>query len=164
MKHTIVVFCIVSLTTILCAGDVVAQGRVGIGFIVGDPTGFSLKYKVSAANALDGALGFSPFDRFRIHADYLWISRPFNDQQFSFTYGAGAAVGFGNSEYVVSRGRYLYFTRDVPTGFGIRVPVGLSYMIPRSPVELTLELAPIVIFAPDGGIGIDGGLAVRFYP
>lgn len=164
MKHTIGLLSIVLFVFIMCPRLADAQGRVGIGFIIGDPTGFSLKYKISNMNSLDGALGFSPFDRFRIHADYLWISRPFSDQQFSFTYGAGVAIGFGSSDYIVSRGRHVYFSRDVPTGFGVRVPVGLSYMIPRSPVELTLELAPMVIFAPDGGVGIDGGLAVRFYP
>ena len=164
MKRTIALLSIVAVLSIVCAKDTRSQGRVGIGFIVGDPTGFSFKYKFSSMNALDGALGFSPFDRFRMHVDYLWISRPFSNQQFSLTYGAGAAIGFGSSEHIDYRGRYVYFTRDVPMGFGVRVPLGVSYLIPRSPVELTLELAPMVIFAPNGGVGIDGGLAVRFYP
>lgn len=140
-----------------------AQGRFGFGFIVGDPTGFSWNYKMGQ-NALDGGVGFSPFDRFRVHVDYLWVAHPFNEQHLSLTYGVGGAVGFGRTEYLVSDDRYVYFSRDVATGVGIRGPVGLHYMIPRSPVELTLELAPILILAPDSGFGFDGGLAIRFYP
>ncbi len=141
-----------------------AQGRFGIGFIIGDPTGFSWKYKLSSQNVLDGAIGFSPYDRFRFHVDYLWVARPFNDNNFSLTYGVGGAAGFGRTEYIVVRGRGGLFTRDYETGFGFRVPVGLSYMIPRSPLELTLELAPLFVAAPVGDFGVDGGFAVRFYP
>ena len=161
MKRRILLLGLVLLVT---APEVIrAQERFGLGFIIGDPTGFSWKYKMNG-NALDGGVGFSPFDRFRVHADYLWISHPFNEQQLSLTYGVGAAAGFGRTEYFVSRDRHVYFTRDISTGVGIRGPVGLNYMIPRSPVELTLELAPILILSPDSGLGFDGGLAVRFYP
>jgi hypothetical protein len=109
-------------------------------------------------------LGFSPFDRFRFHVDYLWIGRPFNNQDLSFTYGVGGAAGFGRTEFIVVKGKNLFLTRDVSTGFGIRGAFGLNYMIPRSPVELSLEVAPIFIISPSSGMGVDGGVAVRFYP
>ena len=58
----------------------------------------------------------------------------------------------------------IALSRDVSTGAGIRGPVELNYMIPRSPVELTFELAPIFILSPDSAFGFGGQLAVRFYP
>jgi hypothetical protein len=161
------VFCTCVLTTVLLAASLSkgsAQGRFGVGFIFGDPTGFSWKYKISQQNALAGVLGFSPFDRFRFHVDYLWLARPFDNQNLSFSYGIGGAAGFGRTEFVVARGRNLYFARDVSPGFGIRGAFGLNYMIPRSPVELSLEVAPILIMTPATGMGVDGGVAVRFYP
>jgi hypothetical protein len=139
-------------------------GNFGFGFILGEPTGLSWKYKISRANALDGAIGFSPGDRFRIHVDYLWFAYPFHDPAFSLHYGIGAAIGFGNTWWV-DRGHgngYWAGTREL--GFGLRVPVGINYGIPRSPVELFFELAPIFIFSPDMGVGIDVGIGVRFYP
>lgn len=164
MRRTALLLSMVILSLIAGITTTEAQGKFGFGLIVGDPTGFSWKYKLDGQNALDGALGFSPYDRFRFHVDYLWIARPFNDQNLTLTYGAGGAVGFGRTEYVlVSRGNG-YFLRTVETGFGVRGPVGINYMIPRSPVELTLELAPILILTPDGGVGLDGGVAVRVYP
>ena len=157
---------------ILCLGLVLlfampaalrAQGKFGLGLIVGDPTGFSWKYRMGL-NALDGAVGFSPVDNFRVHVDYLWVAHPFTEQHLSLTYAVGLAAGFGRTEEIETRNGDTFFSRDEPTGAGIRGPIGLNYMIPRSPVELTLELAPILIFSPDGGFGFDGGFAVRFYP
>src|SRR5437867_1737656 len=165
MRKRLLLILMVSLAVGASGLPAYAQGRLGIGFIFGDPTGFSWKYKFGYQNAIDGAFGFSPFDRFRFHVDYLWVARPFDNQNLSVSYGLGGAVGFGRSEYIVGRGKYIYlFARDVSTGFGIRTVIGLNYMIPRSPVELTLEAAPIVIIDPIGGFGVDGGLAVRFYP
>lgn len=140
-----------------------AQGRFGFGFILGEPTGLSWKYRMDRANALDGAIGFSPYDRFRVHVDYLWNARPFSDPNFSLHYGLGAAFGFGRTEYVARKGKD-YFIRSQDLGFGLRAPFGIDYLIPRSPVELFFELAPIFIFAPGTGVGIDFGLGVRFYP
>lgn len=157
---------LLGLLLLLAAGSgaAQAQGRFGFGFILGEPTGLSWKYKMSRANAVDGAIGFSPGDRFRIHVDYLWFAYPFRDANFSLHYGVGAVIGFGRTWWV-DRGHgdgYWAGTRDL--GFGVRVPVGVNYEIPRSPVELFFELAPIVILAPDAGVAIDAGLGVRFYP
>ena len=56
-----------------------AQSRFGFGFILGEPTGLSFKYRMNRDNAVDGAIGFSPWDRARIHVDYLWHARPVRD-------------------------------------------------------------------------------------
>jgi hypothetical protein len=139
-----------------------AQGRFGFGLVIGEPTGLTWKYRMSHENAIDGVVGFSPADRFRIHADYLWSSHPFVDASFSLHYGAGAALGFASSTYFPSRDGY--FVRTVDLGFAARVPVGIDYAIPRSPVELYFELAPLVILSPSAGVGIDAGIGVRVYP
>lgn len=155
---------LVSLFALLVipTGFLQAQGRFGFGLVLGEPTGLSWKYRLNRENAIDGVLGFSPSDRFRIHADYLWSSHPFVDPSFSLHYGVGAALGFASSTYFTSRDGY--FVRTVDLGFAARVPVGIDYSIPRSPVELYFELAPLVIVAPSAGIGIDAGIGVRVYP
>lgn len=163
MKRWLFVF--FSLFLYLASSRAVAQERFGFGFILGEPTGLSWKYRIDHLHALDGAIGFSPFDRFRIHVDYLWLSRPFRDPNFALHYGIGAAVGFGNTtEAVFTRHGDGYVVQSTSLGFGVRVPFGVDYAIPRSPVELFLEIAPLVIVTPAGGIGIDFGLGVRFYP
>lgn|SRR5512141_2515613 len=146
------------------SGAAQAQGRFGFGFILGEPTGLSWKYKMSRANALDGALGFSPGDRFRIHVDYLWFAYPFSDPNFSLHYGVGAAIGFGETWFVEHGHADGHWVGTTDLGVGVRVPFGINYAIPRSPVELFFELAPIVVLGPSAGVAIDVGLGVRFYP
>lgn len=145
-------------------GPAYAQGKFGAGFVFGEPTGIAWKYRINQANALDGAVGFSPFDRYRVHVDYLWQSYPFHEQRLALHYGIGAAIGFGRTQYVVVNGRYNYFLRDQEVGFAARIPVGLSYTVPRSPIDLFLEAAPLMIFSPGTGVALDAGLGVRFFP
>ncbi|MCC6397837.1 MAG: hypothetical protein IT282_12530 [Bacteroidetes bacterium] len=141
-----------------------AQERFGIGLMIGDPSGISWKYHLRSANALSGLVGFSPFDRFRIHVDYLWEARPFDQPSLSLWYGVGGAVGFGRAQYLVKHNRDTYVTRTASMGVGIRMVGAFNFAVPRSPVELGLELAPILIIGPDTGVGVDGGIYVRFYP
>jgi hypothetical protein len=139
-------------------------GTFGFGFILGEPTGLAWKYKISHLNALDGVIGVSPGDRFRIHVDYLWNAYPFHDPNFSLHYGIGAVIGFGQTWFVEHGHGDGYWAGTTDLGFGVRVPFGIDYAIPRSPVELFFELAPIVIFTPGTGVAIDVGIGVRFYP
>jgi hypothetical protein len=141
-----------------------AQGRLGFGFIFGEPTGIAWKYRINHVNAVDGAIGFSPFDQFRMHIDYLWQSYPFAEQNLALHYGVGSAFGFGRTEYLVlRRGSYVLSTQEL--GFGARAVVGLTYTVPKSPVDVFLEVAPVFILSPNPpGMGFDVGLGARIYP
>lgn len=141
-----------------------AQGRFGFGVVFGEPTGIAMKYRIGNANAVDGAIGFSPYDRFRIHGDYLWQSYPFQTPNLALHYGIGAAFGFGRAAIIYSRPDGGYFLRRVDLGFGVRTVIGLTYAVARSPVDVFLEFAPIFIFAPGPDVGFDIGLGARFYP
>src|SRR5438045_2885006 len=43
------------------------QGRMGLGFVVGEPTGIAWKYRLDAGHALDGGIGVSPYHEFRMN-------------------------------------------------------------------------------------------------
>jgi hypothetical protein len=74
----------------------------------------------------------------------------------------GAAFGFATRGYFTGGGR-TYFTNDADLGFDARAVVGLSYTIPRSPVDTFFEMAPLIIAAPGPGFGIDVALGARVY-
>ena len=157
-----IIFCVV-LAVMIGHSPATAQGKFGAGFVFGDPSGISWKYRINHINAVDGAIGFSPFDRFRIHADYLWHSYPFREEHLALHYGLGAAVGFGRTEYFVVRGRDAFLFRDDEPGFAARGVFGLTYQIPKSPLDTFVEVAPLVIFSSPAGFGVDAGLGLRFY-
>lgn len=126
---------------------------VGIGFMVGEPTGLSLKSWTGGGNAFDLGLAWSlgRYDAVNIHADYLWH----NYDAFSGTdsgtlplyYGIGGRVVFAENDAVL----------------GARVPVGLNYLFEDSPIGLFVEVAPIFNIAPSTDFDVDGGIGVRFY-
>lgn len=159
ISRIVVVFALIALSSATGA----SQNKFGAGFIFGEPTGVSWKYRMNSSRAVDGAIGFSPYDRFRVHVDYLWQSHPFTEQRLSVHYGVGAAAGFGRTDYVLvsDGGRYIFREREI--GFGMRGVMGLTYLIPDSPLDMFFEVAPLMILTPDAGMGVDAGLGARVY-
>jgi hypothetical protein len=156
--------CILMLAA-MSAGTALAQrpSNFGAGVVFGDPTGFAWKYYLSQDRALSGTFGVSPDDRFRLDMSYLWHAHPFQERQMGIHYGLGGVIGFGRSGYFITRrGDVSYFT-DREVGFGIRGVVGIDYNIPRSPLDIFLEVAPVFVITPVGGSGVDAGLGMRVY-
>lgn len=126
---------------------------VGIGFMVGEPTGLSLKSWTSSNNAFDVGLAWSlDSDAVHVHADYLWHNfNLFNDIQsgtLPVYYGIGGRVVFDDNNDAL---------------IGARIPVGLNYLFENDPIGLFLELAPIFNLAPDTDFDLEGALGIRFY-
>ena len=143
-------FLSISLTTLTHAQD--AEKDVGIGFMVGEPTGLSLKSWTGGNNAFDVGLAWSlSNDNIQINADYLWHNyNVFNDVDsgsLPLYYGIGGRVIFDDDDAVV----------------GARVPVGINYLFEDSPIGLFLEIAPVFNVAPDTDLDVEGGVGVRFY-
>ena len=46
---------------------------------------------------------------------------------------------------------------------GLRIPLGLSYLISNSPLELFGELAPVLDLTPDTTFRVNGGLGLRYW-
>jgi len=136
--------------------------RWGLGFMVGDPTAFSVKHWFGGPNAIDFALGSGPGLRF--HADYLFgLARLASERSMNLDLylGVGGLVG-------EARGRCgwihdHHWCHDHGDAFAaVRVPFGLDFVFRTAPVELGLELAPGMWVAPDVDIGlIDAALFVR---
>ncbi|HUP57911.1 MAG TPA: DUF3996 domain-containing protein [Bdellovibrionota bacterium] len=130
-----------------------ATKSTGVGIILGEPTGFSFKHWTASDRAIDAGLSFSFSDFFLIHADYLFhfpgafgTNEPFIRQLDPYV-GIGAALFFSTKSGRTDR---KFFTDDGSSvGFGIRIPLGIEWLIPRAPFGIFLELVP--------------GIGVRYY-
>lgn len=123
-----------------------------VGAIFGEPTGLSLKYWMSDTMALDGGVGwsFSHEDDLHLHSDVLWHKFDvFNVSkgQLPLYFGVGARMKFRDN-------------RD--DLFGIRFPIGISYLFEDAPVSLFLEVAPVLDVSPDTDGELTAGIGVRF--
>ncbi|MBI4349018.1 MAG: hypothetical protein HY553_19425 [Elusimicrobia bacterium] len=123
-------------------------GRAGAGVIVGDPTGVTLKVFPRSTLAVDAGIGFSGDAAF--YADALWYAWDLLPKPGEGTLGA-----------YLGAGPRIETKRDAT--FGIRAVGGVSYWLPRHPVELFLEAGPVFVLAPDTGTDVDAGVGVRVY-
>jgi hypothetical protein len=149
------------LVGLICA-SALAQEGLGLGVILGEPTGLSVKYWLDNEQAIDGAAAWSFWDGdgFQIHADYLWHDFELlgvggeDADKLPLYYGVGARLKFRDDE-----GRH----HDDDTFFGIRIPVGVSYLFKDHPFDLFAEIVPIVDLAPDVDLRLDLAVGLRFY-
>lgn len=125
---------------------------MGVGLILGEPTGVSGIYKLDPRNAFDVALGYSTIDssHLQLHGDYLFIfPGMFNFQSYYFDPYFGGGV------------QYRGFDK---TFFGVRVPLGVStYFTTEKVWEGFAEIAPGFNFVSDTHFTFDIDIGARYY-
>lgn len=125
------------------------QKKFGLGIILGEPTGVIAKYWTSNRTAFDvaGSWSFSGENAFHIHGDYLFHSFIGVEKgKLPFYYGIGARLNLQDK-----------------TRFGIRIPVGLSYMFEKTPLDIFLEIGPVMDLVPDTEFHVLGFIGIRYY-
>jgi len=129
-------------------------GKLGVGVIVGEPTGASLKYWLNDTFALDGAIGWSSHDDtdLYLHGDVLWHNFdliPVSQGRLPVYFGVGGLARFRDNHQ--------------DNQVGIRLPVGFSYMFEIAPVDVFVEVAPVIDIAPGVRGDITGGVGIRYW-
>lgn len=139
-----------------------AQDRgFGLGIVVGEPTGISLKSWQGRTTALDAALAwsFAGNDFVQLHGDYL--SHNFSllkveQGQLPFYYGIGGRIKLINIDN--KRG-----DRDDKTRIGVRIPLGLAYLFEKVPLDLFIEVVPILDLVPETAFDLNAAIGVRYF-
>ena len=132
----------------------------GIGLIIGEPTGFIVKKWLAENTAVDGAVAwsFDGRDALHLHGDYLvhdftllQNEQNFNKGRLPVYYGLGARVKFKDDSH------------DDDLKFGIRVPLGISYIPSQHPLDFFVEVVPTMDFAPDTELDLSAAVGMRYY-
>jgi hypothetical protein len=139
-------------TIILGSSTMHAQGRgFGLGVMFGEPTGITAKGWLSARSAFDMGLAWSlRHDGYvNAHADYLWHFHDIvtTEQQVLPYLGIGGRVAGNNGS----------------ARAGVRIVGGLAWLPAQTPLDVFLEIAPIVDLAPSTSSSLNGGVGVRFF-
>jgi len=148
------------IVLLLAAASVNArtQDDFGIGVIIGEPTGLSVKYWLDEERAIDGAAAwsYSENDSFQLHGDYLIHNDELLEaNELPVYYGIGARLKFKDDD---GRGR-----NENGAIFGIRVPLGITYLFDEEPLDLFFELVPVLDLAPDFDLDINAAVGLRYY-
>lgn len=142
-----------------------AGGPVGVGFIMGDTDGLSLKVWGNPSHALQVNLGSaSNLNSVAMDVVYQYHFRPI--QVADNLYSLPFYVGGGGHYKVASSSGATYMEG------GLATVVGMSILVPDLPVELFVELSPqVVLYNPSVGIvsgaslgfQMNGGMGIHYY-
>jgi hypothetical protein len=140
-------------TNVLSRSEAATDRRFGAGVILGEPIGASLKYWLSEQVALDGAVAWSLWNEnnFEFHTDVLfhkfdWI--PVSRGRLPFYFGGGIRLKLQDND---------------DDRFGVRGPVGLSYLFEDLPLDIFVEVGPVIDFTPKTRGGVTGGVGARYW-
>lgn len=131
-----------------------AQESIGIGVIVGDPTGISFRAPLSGRTAVAGAVAwsFGRNDSLRMHMDYLLFPSGRTWRRTVRPY-----YGIGGKVWLIEGN----FSWEDDAWFGMRVPLGLDFQ-PGDALNFFVEIAPGLRLTPDTAFSLDGGIGVRY--
>ncbi len=124
----------------------------GIGILIGEPTGISMKGWLSSRTAIDAGLAWSFVEErsLHFHADYLWhfLHRIDNHDEIPLYYGIGGRIKIKG---------------DQDARIGMRMVFGIGYMFEDAPFDLFLEIAPILDLLPSTKMSANAGFGARFF-
>lgn len=140
---------------------------LGAGFVLGNPSALSAKYWMDSKRALDAALAFSVSDYVLVHANYLMHFPGFFKTQNPYVNRMVPYIG-GGLVFVIaqkdrSTGDGFVGKKSGAFGLGIRMPLGIEWLIKEVPLGVYLEAAPGLALTPSTSGFIQGGLGVRYY-
>ncbi|MCB9535100.1 MAG: hypothetical protein H6704_02470 [Myxococcales bacterium] len=134
-----------------------AEPTVGAGVAVGEANGIALKVLLGDRHAVAAGIDYGLIDEhLRLHLDYL----------VHFGWIGGIGTRPGGSRHTLSPyvgiGGYLSI-EDPDDDLGARVPLGLAWLPPEVPIDVFLEVAPMVALLPGTEVGVGATLGVRYY-
>jgi len=129
---------------------------IGAGFMLGEPTGLTLKKWLDNVGAIDGAVAWPLGEESSLTIQIGFLKHNFNEFEVDtgkapFYYGAGTRLVLVDSN------------SDKDNRLGIRGIIGIEYIFENEPLEIFFELGPVLDVVPSAQMEITGGLGVRHY-
>lgn len=125
------------------------QNELGIGMVVGEPSGIHSQFFWSHCSAIELTAAWSWNDWLSVSSDFQMYDYVLDwPREWKWYYGLGA---------------YLTFPENEDGTFGARIPLGIKYHFPHSIVDIWLEADPALELVPDTQAQFQCGLGVTFW-
>ncbi|MBN2754645.1 MAG: hypothetical protein JXR81_07240 [Candidatus Goldbacteria bacterium] len=124
---------------------------IGLGIVLGNPTGISVKNFLDKNSAVDFMVNWDFYSAgLGVHAQYLihkYDVFKIKEGRLPFYFGIGGFAGLWNG------GMWA----------GAQVPVGLAYEFAGDPIDIFLEVRPGILLFPGMHPNVSGGLGIRYW-
>ena len=149
-----------------------ANKTFGLGLELGEPSGLTGKVFVTKTSAIDFGVGYIYDDYYygdgiHLYADYLWHPMSLaSTPAFELPFYIGGGLRFWDFKYCVAN----LCTYDGST-LGIRVPLGIAFDFNNVPLDVFIQLVPVLDFVRGdyydrfrdrAHFGIDLSVGIRF--
>lgn len=152
LRSLLAVSLLVCCVSMLQAADEHTQHRLGLGLMVGEPSGISFAYHLTSGNKLAGSVGwsFDGEDQFNVTLDNTFAVQEdvFNTERLDWYLGLGGRFKMRDEN------------KDL---WGVRFPIGLAYRLEGERAEFFAEGVPIFDVLPSSDFGFNASLGFRFY-
>ncbi|MBF0441740.1 MAG: hypothetical protein HQK54_07555 [Oligoflexales bacterium] len=133
----------------------------GIGISIGSREGLSLYYRLDNSNFTQGLLSSAGSGNFYLTADYCssHLNLIEDAEQIVFYYGAGVAGGS------LRKKKLDWYSKDDKGSvslLGGRIPLGIQFFIPQTPLQINFELGPTLYLAPETHAVLDLLFTIRY--
>lgn len=142
---------LLALACMLAAGSpswAQKAGNIGAGVVLGSPTGITGKLWLDGSHAIDAGIGFD--SDVLLYGDYLWHSYSIFPQpaegKLPVYLGLGAQVGDSDHD-----------------NLGLRAVAGIAYWLPRNPIEIFLDIVPVLHLSRNDGADLNASIGLRYY-
>ncbi|MGD8781593.1 MAG: hypothetical protein PVH88_21830 [Ignavibacteria bacterium] len=151
MRSSIVLFLLCLFTLISAENLESSRNRIGVGLILGEPTGFSGKYWINEFEAVDVGIAYSFIGNssFSLHADYLYhdLDMIIDKHEIPVYYGFG----------------FRYRALDDDAAIGARGVMGVLWYDKKYPIDVFFEIAPVFELFPSTSLSFDIAIGGRYY-
>jgi hypothetical protein len=147
------------------ASEIGNGANVGLGVMLGAPTGLSMKFFFHNDHAVDLGVGVGYFvgPTLYVHADYLFHFQLVSAETFELP----LYIGIGGKFILWFHDENHYYwgghSEAGTLGAGVRVPIGIAFELNALPLDIFLEIVPGLGVFPGIGAFLDGAIGVRYY-
>ncbi|MCG2589643.1 hypothetical protein [Rhodohalobacter sulfatireducens] len=149
----IVILSIAIIYSLILLNSAQAQERTfGIGGIIGDPDGISVKAWISESTAIAGAISVDLGENYSwlsVHADFLKQNTvvTWEEALLQTHYGGGVRIVSGDFQDYIA----------------LRAPVGIDVNAIDAPVEVFMEVVPTIDVDPEFYFYFSGAMGFRYF-
>jgi hypothetical protein len=190
IKRYVTVFALMGLLFLASPKEAASEGKAGkfgLGFELGDPTGFNAKYWLTNLNAFDFVVGWNSWGRDRnIYSheacyDGVYYTNHRGECDDWRTDGYGWNQFHFHLDYLLHRFDIIQASIPLPLYYGaglqyeyrqywiddswvgVRGTFGIAFMPKTIPFDFFFELAPVMYVIPAPDFDVNGGIGARFW-